>query len=184
MSLTTSNMFPLGTIAPDFTLYDTVSDKELSLSKLKSKVATVIMFICNHCPYVIHVQGQIVNIANIYQKKGVKFIAISSNDVDNYPADAPEYMKIEAAKNGYTFPYLYDKSQDITKAYMAICTPDFYVFDKDLKCIYHGRMDESSPGNGKLNTGIDLRNALDKVLAGETVSSEQYPSVGCSIKWK
>lgn len=184
MSLTPSNMLPLETVAPDFNLPDTVSGKKLSLSELKSDVATVIMFICNHCPYVIHVQNEMVDIANNYQKQGIKFIAISSNDVEHYPADAPELMKVEAEKAGYSFPYLYDESQSVAKAYMAACTPDFYVFDKEMKCVYRGRMDASTPGNGKDNNGFDLRSSLDDLLAGFPVSPEQHPSVGCNIKWK
>ena len=184
MSLTPSNMLALGTIAPDFNLPDTVSGKNLSLSELKSDVATVVMFICNHCPYVIHVQKEMVAIANDYSSKGMKFIAISSNDVDNYPTDSPEFMKIEAQKNDYNFPYLFDENQEVAKAFMAACTPDFYILDGHLKCVYRGRMDESSPGNGKPNNGADIRNALDAILENKEVSKVQMPSIGCNIKWK
>lgn len=177
-------MLPLGTVAPKFTLLDTVSDKNISLSEIKSDVATVIMFICNHCPYVIHIQNEMVNIANFYRLKGVQFIAISSNDADTYPADSPELMKVEAQQSGYDFPYLYDENQEVAKDYMAACTPDFYIFDGQSKCVYRGRMDESTPGNGKADDGADLRNALDAILAGKLVSIEQIPSVGCNIKWK
>lgn len=184
MSLTPSNMLPLGTVAPNFKLLDAVSGNILGLSELKSDKATVIMFICNHCPYVIHVQEQIVNIAHTYQKKGISFIAISSNDIENYPEDAPEKMRLEAIKADYPFPYLYDETQQVAKDYLAACTPDFYVFDGEMKCVYRGRMDESTPGNRRPNTGIDLRSSLDNILSGGKISEEQFPSVGCNIKWK
>ncbi len=184
MARTPSNMIPLGTIAPDFTLPDTVSGKTVSLQDLKSDKATLIMFICNHCPFVKHVDEQLVALAKDYQAKGVSFIAISSNDAENYPQDGPELMKEEAAKLGYSFPYLYDKSQEVAKAYDAACTPDFYVFDKDLKCAYRGQLDSSRPGNGLPVTGSDLRAALDEILDNREVSAPQIPSIGCNIKWK
>lgn len=184
MARTPSNMIPLGTIAPDFTLPDTVSGKTVSLQELKSDKATLIMFICNHCPFVKHVDEQLVALAKDYQAKGVSFIAISSNDVENYPQDGPELMKEEATKLGYSFPYLYDKSQEVAKAYDAACTPDFYVFDKDLKCAYRGQLDSSRPGNGLPVTGNDLRAALDEILDNREVSAPQIPSIGCNIKWK
>ena len=184
MARTPSNMIPLGTLAPAFELPDTVSGQTLSLEQLKSDKATVIMFICNHCPFVKHVDEGIVNLAKAYQEKGVAFIAISSNDVDNYPQDAPELMTQEAKRVGYTFPYLYDESQEVAKAYDAACTPDFYVFDGDLKCVYRGQLDDSRPGNGKPVTGNDIRNALDDILEGKAVSAPQIPSIGCNIKWK
>tara|TARA_Y100000114_G_scaffold157317_1_gene189671 strand:- start:15153 stop:15686 length:534 start_codon:yes stop_codon:yes gene_type:complete len=177
-------MLPLGTPAPDFKLPDTISGKSLSLAELKSDKATVIMFICNHCPFVKHVDEGIVSLAKDYQTKGVSFIAISSNDVENYPQDSPELMKEEAEKVGYTFPYLYDETQEVAKAYDAACTPDFYVFDADLKCAYRGQLDDSRPGNGKPVTGKDLRAALDEILEGKPVSAPQIPSLGCNIKWK
>tara|TARA_Y100001933_G_C18947285_1_gene542154 strand:+ start:135 stop:668 length:534 start_codon:yes stop_codon:yes gene_type:complete len=177
-------MLPLGTPAPDFKLPDTISGKSLSLGELKSDKATVIMFICNHCPFVKHVDEGIVSLAKDYQAKGVSFIAISSNDVENYPQDSPELMKEEAEKVGYTFPYLYDETQQVAKAYDAACTPDFYVFDADLKCAYRGQLDDSRPGNGKPVTGKDLRAALDEILEGKPVSAPQIPSLGCNIKWK
>ena len=184
MARTPSNMLPLGTPAPDFTLLDTVSGKTVSLDKLKSDKATVIMFICNHCPFVKHVDEAIVSLAKDYQAKGVSVIAISSNDVENYPQDSPELMKEEAEKVGYTFPYLYDETQEVAKAYDAACTPDFYVFDKDSKCAYRGQLDDSRPGNDKPVTGKDLRAALDEILEGKEVSAPQIPSLGCNIKWK
>jgi peroxiredoxin len=184
MAQTPSNMLPLGTIAPDFNLPDTVSGKMMSLKSIKSNVATVIMFVCNHCPYVKHVQGQLVALAKDYQPKGVVFIAISSNDAENYPADSPEKMKEEAQQAGYTFPYLYDGSQAVAKAYQAACTPDFYVFDGTLHCAYRGQLDDSRPKNNVPVTGKDIRAALDNLLSGQPVNPEQIPSVGCNIKWK
>ena len=184
MALTPSNMIPLGTKAPDFKLLDAVSDSEMSLEQLKSDKATVIMFICNHCPYVKHVQQGLVELANDYVSKGVSFIAINSNDVKNYTEDSPDNMKKVAERLGYPFPYLFDETQEIAKAYDAACTPDFYIFDEGLKLIYRGQMDNSRPGNGKPVTGRDIRKALDQILAGTTVSEDQIPSIGCNIKWK
>jgi len=177
-------MLELGVKAPDFNLPDTVSGKEMSLSDLASDKATVVMFLCNHCPYVLHVNDEIVRLAKDYEKKGVAFVGISSNDADKYPQDGPEKMKEQAKKVGYPFPYLYDESQEVARAYDAACTPDFYVFDGDLKLVYRGRLDESRPGNNVPLSGKDLRAALDAVLAGEEVSEVQYPSGGCGIKWK
>ena len=184
MSLTPSNMLPLGTTAPDFTLLDTVTSQPASLNALKSEKATVIMFICNHCPFVIHVQDELVRIANEYRAQGVSFIAISSNDPEEYPQDAPERMTEHANAHGFPFPYLFDETQDIAKAYQAACTPDLYVFDADLKCVYRGQLDGARPGNDLPVTGQDLRAALDAILSGSPVSEEQRPSQGCNIKWR
>jgi thiol-disulfide isomerase/thioredoxin len=184
MALTESNMLPLGTKAPDFKLPDAVFGELVSLDNYKSEKATVIMFICNHCPYVIHVNPEIVKLANEYILKGISFIAISSNDAERYPDDAPDKMKETALVEGYSFPYLYDESQDVAKAYHAACTPDFYVFDADLKLVYRGRLDNSRPKTDIQLTGNDLRAALDAVLAGKSVQEKQYPSMGCNIKWK
>lgn len=184
MALTESKMISLGTKAPDFTLLDTVSGHKLSLDSLKSDKATVIMFSCNHCPYVIHVNDEVVRLAKEYQAMGVTFIAISSNDVANYPADSPEKMKALAASVGYTFPYLYDETQEVAKAYDAACTPDFYIFNKDMLLVYRGRLDASRPNSGTPLTGEDLRAALDAVLVNRPVNSVQFPSAGCNIKWK
>lgn len=184
MANTPSNMLPLGTRAPDFTLPDTISDKNLSLQNLKGKNGTVIYFICNHCPFVIHVNEELVRIANDYKDKGIGFIAISSNDVENYPQDAPELMKEVAKKYGYPFPYLYDESQDVARAYDAACTPDIYLFDADLKLVYRGQIDDSRPNNGIPVTGKDLRTALDYLLEGNPIPEDQKPSIGCNIKWK
>lgn len=184
MAFTESTMLELGTEAPEFTLPDTVSGDNISLGNIASDKATVVMFLCNHCPYVIHVNPEIVRLAKEYQTKGVSFVGISSNDVENYPQDGPEKMKEQAEKVGYTFPYLYDETQEVARAYDAACTPDFYVFDGDLKLAYRGRLDDSRPKNDNPLTGKDLRAALDAVLAGEPVSEKQYPSGGCNIKWK
>lgn len=184
MALTPSSMLPLGTKAPEFCLLDTRTGKELSLDELKSDIATVIMFICNHCPYVIHIRNKLAEIAQEYQKNGVSFIAISSNDIETRPEDGPEYMKKEAELHHYQFPYLYDDTQEIAKAYQAACTPDFYVFDKNLACVYRGRFDDATPGNGQPVTGKDLTDALDAILAGKEVSTDQKPSHGCNIKWR
>jgi peroxiredoxin len=184
MARTPSNMLPLGTKAPNFSLPDTVSNEILSLDNLKGNQGTVIMFICNHCPFVIHVNEAIVKIANTYSSKGIKFIAISSNDVENYPQDAPDKMKIHAQENSYPFPYLYDESQDIAKAYDAACTPDFYVFNKNLELNYRGQLDDSRPGNDIEITGTDLKHALDCLIEEKENSRLQKPSIGCNIKWK
>src|SRR5690625_891643 len=184
MARTPSVMIPLGTKAPDFTLTDTVSGKDLSLNELKSDKATVIMFICNHCPFVKHVQEELVRLANDYKPKGVSFIAISSNDVENYPDDSPENMKKVAEEWNYPFPYLYDESQDVAKAYKAACTPDFYIFNGQLELSYRGQLDDSRPDSGIPVTGKDMRAALDQLLAGQPVDTNQRPSLGCDIKCK
>lgn len=184
MAETPSTMMPLGTIAPDFSLPDTISHTTKSLTELKSDVATVVMFICNHCPYVIHLRDKIVEVANTYQAKGIRFIAISSNDANNYPADAPDKMSQVAHSCGFQFPYLYDEDQSVAKAYDAACTPDFFIFDGSLACVYRGQFDDSRPGNNQPVTGHNLTAALDCVLEGKPVDSNQIPSVGCNIKWK
>jgi peroxiredoxin len=184
MAYKESNMMPIGTKAPDFILPDTISGKSLSLSDFAGEVATVIMFICNHCPYVIHVNDQLIQLAKDYSQKGIAFIAISSNDVEKYPQDGPEKMQEHALKLGYPFPYLYDESQEVAKKYDAACTPDLYVFDKDLVLTYRGRLDSSRPNSGNPVTGEDLRKALDCILNNMPVDKIQYPSAGCNIKWK
>jgi len=184
MSLTPSNMMPLGTKAPDFNLIDTVTSEMISLENIKGKRGTVVMFICNHCPYVVHVNEEIVRLANDYRINGFGFVAISSNDVENYPEDSPENMLIISEKNDYTFPYLYDETQEVAKAYDAACTPDFYLFDGELKLIYRGQLDNSRPGNSIQTNGRDLREALDNVLNNSPQRKNQKPSMGCNIKWK
>ncbi len=183
MARTPSNMIPLGTEAPAFRLPDTVSGTWLELEHIKGDKATVIMFICNHCPFVKHVNSELVAIANTYTDRGISFAAISSNDIVNYPEDSPEMMKKTAAEEAYPFPYLYDETQEIAKAYHAACTPDFYVFDSNLKLVYRGQLDDSRPGNDLPLNGDDLRNALNAVLNGGKVNTVQKPSIGCNIKW-
>ena len=184
MALTPSNMMPLGTPAPDFCLPDTVSGKEVCLSEVRGEVATVVMFICNHCPFVKHIQDELVRLGQEYPARGVSLVAISANDADQYPEDSPENMKALAVSLGYSFPYLYDEDQQVARLYDATCTPDIFVFDKALECAYRGQLDGSRPGNGIPLTGEDLRSALDALLAGQMVDPEQKPSVGCNIKWK
>ncbi len=184
MARTPSNMLPLGTSAPDFKLPDTVSGNTFELSDLSGSEGTVIMFICNHCPFVKHVNKQIVALANTYQPRGISFIAISSNDVVNYPDDHPDLMKKTAEEEGYSFPYLYDESQEVARDYEAACTPDFYLFDKDLKLVYRGQLDDSRPGNGIPLSGADMDAAIQAVLSGRSISPDQKPSIGCNIKWK
>ena len=184
MSLTPSNMMPPGTNAPHFELVDTVSGDLVSLQNIKSDTATVVMFICNHCPYVLHILDEIVAVAKTYQANGIEFVAISSNNIVDYPEDSPEKMKQLAVNKSFTFAYLYDEDQTVAKAYQAACTPEFYIFDKHFKCFYHGRFDAATPGNDVPVTGIDLTQALGKVLAGEPIPDNQMPSMGCNIKWK
>jgi peroxiredoxin len=184
MVITPTTTISLGAPAPDFTLPDTVSGETLSLDKLKSDTATMVMFLCNHCPYVKHVQDGLVQIAEDYQPKGVSFIAISSNDVENYPEDGPEEMKKVAQKKGYPFPFLYDETQEVAKAYSAVCTPDIFVFDGDMKLVYRGQFDDARPSNDVPVTGEDVREALEALLNDKPVDPNQKPSVGCSIKWK
>lgn len=184
MVLTPSTMVPLGSTAPDFKLPDVVSGQDMSLDELKSDTATVIMFICNHCPYVKHIQTGLVDMANDYLPRGVKFIAINSNDVENYPDDSPQNMKAIAHRLGYPFPYLFDETQEVARFYDAACTPDFFIYDGDLKLIYRGQMDDSRPGNKKPVTGSDIRKVLDDLIEGKGISGSQVPSIGCNIKWK
>jgi thiol-disulfide isomerase/thioredoxin len=184
MALTPSNMLPLGTSAPQFNLINTIDSSMVSLNEAKGIKGTVIMFICNHCPFVKHVNAEISKLAKDYVSKGINCIAISSNDANNYPDDAPDQMKDNAIQQGFIFPYLYDESQEVAKAYDAACTPDFYLFDKELKLVYRGQLDSSRPGNGIPVTGGDLRNAIDAVLNKKPLNKNQKPSMGCNIKWK
>lgn len=184
MAKTSSNMLPLGTEAPNFRLYDTVSGKTLELNNLKSPIATVIFFICNHCPFVHHIHESIVAIAKQYQEKGISFIAISANDVEQYPEDSPQKMTEIAQQFSYSFPYLWDETQAVAKAYEAACTPDFYIFDAALKCVYRGQWDDSRPNSQIPVTGQDIKEALNQLLEGQPVSTLQKPSIGCNIKWK
>ena len=184
MALTPSTMLPLGTAAPDFSLKDTVSGKTMTLATFAGKKALLVMFICNHCPYVKHVLDGLVQLGRDYIPKGVSVIAISSNDATNYPDDAPDQMAALARSAGFPFPYLYDETQAVARAYQAACTPDFFLFDGRLALAYRGQLDDSRPGNGKPVTGADLRGALDALLAGKPVGERQIPSVGCGLKWK
>lgn len=184
MALTESNEFSIGTPAPQFKLLDTTSNQFKSLKELRGENGTVIFFICNHCPFVININEGLVNLANDYLSRGISFIAISSNDVAQYPQDGPEEMKKKAKALHYPFPYLYDESQEIAKAYDAACTPDFYIFDQDLKSVYHGQLDDSRPNNGIPVSGKDIRSALDLLLNQEAEKITQQPSIGCNIKWK
>jgi peroxiredoxin len=180
----TSTMLPLGTIAPDFALPDVVSGNQVSLSDFDDAPAMLVMFICNHCPYVQHVRAELARFGRDYQGRGLGIVAISPNDIDVYPEDGPDAMRREAETHGYTFPYLFDEDQGVAAAYTAMCTPDFFLFDAGRELVYRGRFDESRPNSGVQATGADLRAAVDAVLAGNAVSEEQWPSMGCSIKWK
>lgn len=184
MANTPSNMLPLNTIAPKFNLLDTVSGKMISLQEVAGEKGTLVMFICNHCPFVLHVNDELVKLSRDYLEKGIGFVAISSNDVVHYPQDSPDLMKKQAEKLHYTFPYLFDESQEVAKAYNAACTPDFFVFNSELKLVYRGQLDESRPGNNTPVTGRDIRNAFNALLNGEDIDSKQIPSMGCNIKWK
>ena len=184
MALTPSTMLPLGTIAPDFTLPEPLTGQPRRLQDLTGPAGTVVMFICNHCPYVKHVNPELVRLARDYQPRGIGLVAISANDAAHYPEDAPEKMAKAARELGYPFPYLYDETQAVARTYQAACTPDFYLFDAERRCVYRGRLDGSTPGNGQPLNGADLRAALDALLAGAEPQADQQPSVGCNIKWK
>jgi peroxiredoxin len=176
-------MLPLGTKASDFNLPDT-KGKSVLLSNYKEAEALLVIFMCNHCPFVKHVIDELVKLIKQYQQKGVAVVGINSNDIENFPEDKPEMMAKVAKEKGFTFPYLYDETQNVAKAYMAACTPDFFLFDKGRRLVYRGQMDDSRPGNNIPVTGEDLRTALDAVLEGKEVPVEQKPSMGCNIKWK
>lgn len=181
MVQTASTMLPLGTKAPSFQLTDVLSGKKVGL--LPSQ-GTVIIFMCNHCPYVIHIIHTLLKVANDYGIQGFRFLAINSNDTHKYPDDSPEKMKEWGQKLNFPFPYLFDETQEVAKAYQAACTPDFYVFDREMKCVYRGQFDDSRPGQSQPVTGKDLTAALDQMIKGQPVSADQRPSVGCNIKWK
>lgn len=184
MSETESNMLPLGTVAPKFMLVEPLTGQIRSLDGLKSEKATLVMFICNHCPFVKHVNPQLVVLAHDYMPQGVSIIAISANDVEEYPEDSPVKMAEVAQKLEYPFPYLYDETQDVARAYHAACTPDFFLFDGTMKLVYRGQLDSSRPTNSIPVDGSDLRRAIDAVLEGKKVNERQLPSIGCNIKWK
>ena len=184
MVLTASTMLGLGTEAPDFQLPDVTTGETVSLDNFSGNKALLVMFICKHCPYVVHVQEELARVGNEYQARDVGVVAIGSNDVDAYPGDAPGELKSMAREHGFQFPYCFDESQAIAKAYTAACTPDFFLFDQDRRLAYRGQLDDSRPGSDAPVTGEDLRGALDTVLAGDTPDPEQQPSLGCNIKWK
>ncbi len=177
-------MLDLGTEAPEFSLPDSVSGEVVSLTDFSERKALLVMFICNHCPYVKHIREELAQFARDYADASLGIVAISSNDIEEYPSDSPVAMAEEARAYGYTFPYLYDEDQSVAKSYTAMCTPDFFLFGPDRKLVYRGRFDQSRPDSGVPVTGSDLRAAVDAVLAGDEVSDDQHPSMGCSIKWK
>jgi peroxiredoxin len=183
MSLTPSTMLPLGTAAPDFKLPDT-NGKTVALADFKGQAALLVIFMCNHCPYVKHIRAGLAQLARDYLPRGAAIVGINANDVANYPEDSPPRMKEEVKAAGYLFPYLFDETQAVAKTYRAACTPDIYLFDKNRKLAYRGQLDDSRPGNGIPVTGKDLRAALDAVLAGKPAPTDQKPSIGCNIKWK
>ena len=183
MSLTPSNMLPIGTIAPNFTLPCVTTNSYVSINDNIGRFGTVIMFICNHCPYVIHYHQQIQELTKDFEEK-FNFVAISSNDVENYPQDSPEKMKILWQELDLKFPYLYDETQELAKKYKAECTPEFYLFNDNKKLVYRGRFDDTSPGSGRDPNGEDLRNAMQALIDGQKISDDQFPSMGCNIKWK
>jgi peroxiredoxin len=183
MAATPSTMLELGTHAPDFRLPDT-NGKMVALGDFERAPALLVIFMCNHCPFVKHIRSGLTELAKDFQSKGVGVVGISANDVNAYPADSPQLMAREAREAGYTFPYLYDESQAVAKAYKAACTPDFFLFDRDKRLVYRGQMDSSRPGNGIPVTGADLRAALDGMLGGKPAPAEQKPSIGCNIKWR
>lgn len=183
MVRTASTMLPLGTTAPHFSL-PTPSGEMVSLDQFRGHKGLVVMFICNHCPYVKHVAPELARVSAEYMAKGIGFVGISSNDIEKYPEDAPELMAEEAKRQGYLFPYLFDEDQSVARAYKAACTPDIFVFDSEMKLVYRGQLDDSRPKNDRPLTGADLRQALDNILEGKPVSEDQKPSIGCNIKWK
>jgi peroxiredoxin len=184
MALTPSTMLPLGTAAPDFSLKDTVSGKTLSLASVAGKKALLVMFICNHCPFVKHLKPALAQLGKDYAGKDVAIVGISANDPVSHPEDAPDKLAADAKASGYSFPVLFDETQKVARAYQAACTPDFFVFDAGRKLAYRGQFDDSRPGNGKPVTGADLRAAIDAVLAAKPAAAKQQPSVGCNIKWR
>lgn len=184
MAATESKMMALGTQAPYFQLFDTISSDLITLNQVEGEKGTVVMFICNHCPYVQHVMKTVVNIAYEYKSKGIGFVAISSNDVENYPLDHPDIMKVVGLMCKFPFPYLYDETQSVAKSYDAACTPDFFVFDGESELAYRGRLDGSRPNNDVLCDGNELKHALDALIEGIPVDTHQLPGIGCNIKWK
>jgi peroxiredoxin len=183
MAQTPSNMLALGTPAPDFSLPEPATERTVSLEDFQGK-PLLVAFLCNHCPFVLHIKDVFATFAQEYQERGLAVVAINANDVANYPADAPDKMAQMARETGFMFPYLYDESQQVAKAYQAACTPDFFLFDADHRLVYRGRFDGATPGNKEPVTGMDLRAAADALLEGTPMPQEQLPSMGCNIKWK
>lgn len=184
MTLTASTMMPLGTPAPDFCLQDVRSGALMTLQESAGAQGTLVAFICNHCPYVRHIEDELIELAWDYQARGIAVVAISANDVNASPSDGPEQMQDRASAKGYPFPYLYDETQDVARAYNAVCTPDLFLFDGQKKCVYRGQFDDSRPDNDIEVTGSDLRRACDALLTGDPINPDQKPSMGCNIKWK
>lgn len=184
MARTTSTMLALGTTAPDFSLPDVISDKTMTRDQVAGDRGLLVMFLCAHCPFVQHVNRELARLGRDYQSRGLGIVAISSNDADTYPDDAPPGLRAQAIEHGFTFPYLYDETQNVARAYHAACTPDYFLFDAEKKLVYRGQLDSSRPGNGITVDGRDLRAAIASVLAGKPVVAEQQPSIGCGIKWK
>ena len=183
MSVTPSTMLPLGTLAPPFRLPDTRGE-QVSIDDFGEAAGLLVMFICNHCPFVKHVRGEIARMGRDFQEQGLAVVAINANDVESHPADGPAEMAREVERAGYTFPYLFDETQDVAKAYRAACTPEFYLFDRDRRLVYRGQMDGSRPGNDVPVSGRDLRDAVQRLLDGVPIPEEQRASAGCNIKWK
>jgi len=184
MTRTVSTMLALGTIAPEFSLPDVISGQIMTRDQVAGPSGLLVMFLCAHCPFVQHVNRELTRLGRDYAGRGIGIVAISSNDAEAYPEDAPEGLRAQAAQHGFTFPYLYDETQEIARAYQAVCTPDYFLFDAEKKLVYRGQLDSSRPGNGIAVDGRDLRAAMDSVLAGTPVAEEQQASIGCSIKWK
>ena len=180
----TSAMLPIGTTAPPFDLLDVVTGQRYSLDSFATRTGLLVMFICRHCPYVVHVEQELARLGHDYRETNLGIIAVSSNDSKNYPDDAPPKLKEMAVRLGFTFPFCHDETQEVAKAYRAACTPEFYLFDRDRRLAYHGQLDDSRPGNNKSVTGHDLRTAIQAVLSGKPIEGNQRPSIGCSIKWK
>lgn len=184
MALTSSHMLPLGTIAPAFALPDVVTHQVVTLENFLGETGLLVMFLCRHCPYVKYVEEEVAKIGRDYRSRGLGIVAISSNDIAQYPDDAPDKLKEMAERLYFNFPFCYDESQDVARHYQAACTPDFYLFDAARRLVYRGQLDESRPGTGRMVTGKDLRNAIEALLAGQPMASQQTPSIGCNIKWK
>jgi len=184
MARTESAMIELGTRAPAFVLEDVITSRRMSIEEVRGEHGLLVMFICRHCPFVKHVEKELAAIGKEYSGKGVGIVAISSNDADCYSDDSPPSLRLQAEELGFAFPYLFDETQEIARAYDATCTPDFFLFDKDMRLVYRGQLDDSRPGNGIPVDGRDLRAAINALIAGGTISEEQKPSIGCNIKWK